>query len=84
MLARVVKLTSTYPGFVQRCKEGERDPISEWFAGEHVYGEFRGRGTELIEIGQPVRGGVPVCWPWFILERDGRSGPGLGNPASTG
>lgn len=48
VLARVVKLTSTYPGFVQRCKEGERDPIARWFESEHPYRDYRGRGGEMI------------------------------------
>ena len=30
-------------------QEGEQDPVSEWFESEHSFGEFRGRGEELIE-----------------------------------
>ena len=49
VLERVVALTGAYPGIVKKSKLGERDPISEWFAAEHSFGEFRHRGRELIE-----------------------------------
>ena len=50
VLARVVKLTSTCRGLVERSKAGERDPVARWFAQDYSYGEFRGRGPELIEL----------------------------------
>jgi hypothetical protein len=48
VLERVVQLTSSYPGIVQKSREGERDPVSRWFASEYTFGDFRGRGDELI------------------------------------
>jgi len=49
VLGRVVELTSKNPALVRRFKEGEQDPISEWFASEYSYREFRGRGHEMID-----------------------------------
>ena len=34
---------------IRRFKEGEQDPISEWFASEYSYREFRGRGHEMLD-----------------------------------
>ncbi len=50
VLERVTKLTSAYPGLVDKSKEGERDPVAQWFAGQHSLRGFRGRGRELIEM----------------------------------
>ena len=35
---------------MRKAKEGERDPVSQWFAGDYSYAEFRGRGEELIDL----------------------------------
>jgi hypothetical protein len=50
VLERVVQLTSAFPGIVQKSREGERDPVSQWFASEYGFGDFRGRGDELIAM----------------------------------
>jgi len=50
VLDRVVALTSAWPGLVARSKEGERDAVAEWFSNTHSFGEFRGRGAELIAL----------------------------------
>ena len=50
VLDRVVALTSTWPGIVEKSKEGERDPISEWFTSEYSFGDFRGRGSEMLDL----------------------------------
>jgi hypothetical protein len=50
VLERVVRLTSTDPAIVRKAKEGERDPVVAWFAGDYSYAEFRGRGQELIDL----------------------------------
>jgi hypothetical protein len=50
VLERVVELTSAYPAIVSKSKEGEQDPVSAWFADEYSFGEFRGRGREMIRI----------------------------------
>jgi hypothetical protein len=50
VLERVVRLTSAYPGIVGKSREGEQDPVSQWFASEYNFGDFRGRGDELIEM----------------------------------
>jgi hypothetical protein len=50
VLERVVALTSTMPGLIGKCKQGERDPIFEWFVDAHSFDEYRGRGRELVEL----------------------------------
>ena len=49
VLGRVVELTSKEATLIRRFKEGEHDPISQWFASEYSYREFRGRGHEMID-----------------------------------
>jgi hypothetical protein len=50
VLERVVRLTSAYPALVAKSREGERDPVSVWFSSEYSFRDFRGRGTDLIEL----------------------------------
>lgn len=50
VLDRVVALTSSWPGIVETSKEGEQDPVSQWFASEYAFGDFRGRGSELLDL----------------------------------
>lgn len=50
VLERVVQLTTAYPEIVHQLKEGEQDPVSQWFRSTHSFGDFSGRGDELIEL----------------------------------
>ena len=50
VLERVVSLTSADPAIVRKAQEGEADPVSAWFASEHSFGEFRGRGQDMIDL----------------------------------
>lgn len=50
VLERVVSLTSADPAIVRKAQEGEQDPVSQWFASEHTFREFRGRGRDLIDL----------------------------------
>ena len=50
VLERVVQLTSADPAIVRKAKEGERDPVSQWFTGDYSFANFRGRGQELIDL----------------------------------
>src|SRR5262245_50605799 len=50
VLDRVVALTSSWPGIVETSKKGEEDPISEWFSSEYSFGDFRGRGSEMLDL----------------------------------
>jgi glucose-6-phosphate 1-epimerase len=35
-------------------------------------------GKSWFEPGKPIRGGVPICFPWFGPRQDGRQGPAHG------
>ena len=50
VLDRVVALTAGAPELVTLIKEGERDPVSEWFSSEYSFNDFRGRGPELLDL----------------------------------
>jgi hypothetical protein len=50
VLDRVVALTHAWPALVETSRQGERDPVSGWFASEYSFGDFRGRGAELIAL----------------------------------
>jgi len=50
VLDRVVALTSREPALVAKIKEGEKDPVSVWFSTEYSIADFRGRGSELIDL----------------------------------
>jgi hypothetical protein len=50
VLERVVKLTSAWPALVAVSREGEQDPVSQWFVSEYSFRDFRGRGEELIDL----------------------------------
>ena len=50
VLDRVVALTSSWPGIVAKSNEGEQDPVSTWFTTEYSFGDFRGRGSELLDL----------------------------------
>ncbi len=50
VLERVVALTSKHAAFVKKCRDGEQDPVSQWFEAEHSPGSFRGRGSEFIDV----------------------------------
>lgn len=54
--------------------------------GAHVT-HFQPRGQKPVlflsdkswfEAGKPIRGGVPICFPWFGLGQDGKRSPGHG------
>jgi hypothetical protein len=50
VLERVVRLTSGHPTIVNKYREGEQDPISNWFESEYEYREFLGRESALIDL----------------------------------
>ena len=50
VLGRVVQLTSSGVTLVRKFKEGEQDPISQWFEMDHTFQDFRARGRELVDV----------------------------------
>lgn len=50
VLERVVTMTTKSKVVIAKHREGASDPISSWFESEHDYGEFRGRGAEMIDV----------------------------------
>jgi hypothetical protein len=50
VLDRVVGLTSSSPKVVALSKEGEQDPVSQWFSSEYNFPDFRGRGSEMLDL----------------------------------
>jgi hypothetical protein len=50
VLERVLDLTRHHPGIVAKAKQGEEDPVSQWFVGQYTFAEFRGRGDQLVEL----------------------------------
>jgi hypothetical protein len=35
---------------VRKFKEGERDPISQWFVQDHSFHDFKGSGAGMIDL----------------------------------
>jgi len=50
VLERVVQLTSGKPALIKKHEDGQQDSVSHWFEDEYAYGDFRGRGVELVEL----------------------------------
>ncbi len=50
ILDRVVRLTSTGRKLVQAHKQGERDPVTQWFTSEYDFASFRGRPRAMLDL----------------------------------
>ena len=50
VLDRVLQMISRSRIVVAKQREGERDPVSQWFESEYSYGDFRTRGAALIDL----------------------------------
>lgn len=50
VLERVIAVTSGSSPVVRRFKEGERDPISQWFVQDYSFSDFKGRGEEMVAL----------------------------------
>ena len=50
VLERVVHMTTKSSLLIRKHKEGEQDPVSRWFESEFEYRDYKGRGSELVEL----------------------------------
>ena len=50
VVGRLVDLTGTYPIVVKKVKDGEDDPISEWFDDTYAFRDFYSTPEEFIEL----------------------------------
>ena len=50
VLERVVQLTSGSVTLLRKHKAGGQDPVSGWFESEYSYGDYRGRGSDLVDL----------------------------------
>lgn len=50
VLDRLVRMTGAERSLVRKHKDGEADPIAAWFRSEYSWGDFRGRGAEMIGV----------------------------------
>lgn len=48
VLDRLLELTRKHPDLIATCREGERDPVSEWFEQSHSIRGYKGRGREML------------------------------------
>ena len=47
---RLVELSSTYDSIVKACKEGENDPVTEWFNDTYNMREWFDKPNEFVEL----------------------------------
>jgi len=72
-------------GFEQRTMTTDTDELEAYDHGAHV-ARWSHRGLPVVwvsdaaryEEGTAIRGGVPVCWPWFAAGPDGDRSPSHG------
>jgi hypothetical protein len=50
VLERVVALTSYDAAVVRKCRDGEQDPVSQWFEADHSLRTFRGRPSDFLDV----------------------------------
>ena len=50
VIDRLVQLTSTYPSVVQACKEGEKDPMREWYEDGYETRQYRDDATAYVSL----------------------------------
>ena len=50
VVGRLVDLSGTYPKVVEMVKEGEEDPMCEWFEDTYTYREYFDSPEDFIEL----------------------------------
>ena len=50
VIGRLVELGSTYPQIINRARDAEHDPISEWFMDTYSFGEFYQNAEEMVQL----------------------------------
>ena len=81
-----ITLETTPSGLQRLCVVNECAVATLYFQGAHLT-SFRPHGqddllwvsdAETYQPGQAIRGGIPVCWPWFGPHPDGVPNPSHG------
>ena len=49
-LQRLLELNDTYPEVIKKAKEGENDPITEWFMDSYQFREYLREPIELFKM----------------------------------
>ena len=85
-LPDTVRLEAGQGGLQRVVVETPQADAEIYLHGAHVT-HFQPRGQKLVlfmsekssfEPGKPIRGGIPICFPWFGARQDGREGPAHG------
>src|SRR5579863_10176669 len=85
-LPNEVRMDAGRGGLQRVLVETARAEAEIYLHGAHV-ARFQPQGQKPVlfmseishfEPGKPIRGGVPICFPWFGAREDGRPGPAHG------
>ena len=82
---KTVSFTEPYPGIVRLQIVNPLATAEISLYAGHVMSYAPVGQTDLLwmsqhsywEVGKPIRGGIPVCWPWFGAGENGRPAHGL-------
>lgn len=50
VISRLLEFTSNYPSIISKIKQGDQDPIREWFEETYNYQEFYQTPEEFIRL----------------------------------
>jgi hypothetical protein len=50
VMQRMLELTKTYDNVVKKAKEGEEDPITQWFDDSYDVNDYRAKPEEMIDM----------------------------------
>ena len=50
VVQRLIELTGTYPSIVKACKDGEKDPMTEWFDDTYELRSWLGNADGYVDL----------------------------------